>query len=36
MRIPSHLVHPFRSNPYTDSDVFVHLGEGVAAHAGVT
>ena len=24
MRIPSHSVHPFRSNPYTDSDVFVH------------
>ena len=24
VRIPSHSVHPFRSNPYTDSDVFVH------------
>ena len=24
LRIPSHSVHPFRSNPYTDSDVFVH------------
>ena len=24
VRIPSHSVHPFRSNPYTDSDVFIH------------
>jgi hypothetical protein len=24
LRIPSHSVHPFRSNPYADSDVFVH------------
>ena len=24
VRIPGHSVHPFRSNPYTDSDVFVH------------
>ena len=25
LRIPSDSVHPFRSNPYTDSGVFVHL-----------
>jgi hypothetical protein len=25
LRIPSHSLHPFRSNPYTDSNVFVHL-----------
>jgi hypothetical protein len=35
LRIPSDSVHPFRSNPYSCSDVFVHLVEGVPAAAGV-
>jgi len=34
VRIPGHFVHPFRSNPYSDSDVFVHPGEEDAAGAG--